>query len=129
PALAATLPPGRLQADQASAHRGPIRFAPDPRTSRHPCNTPQFNCSEQSTSLGCSGYGRGPLQRCCGGPLGVFVRRCPTLPHPLECSTIGAGRLSFRVRYVSGRFPLAMAAVTLWRHSFVVTHGGCVFVS
>src|SRR5690606_515504 len=49
------------------------------------------------------------------GLLGMVVRRCPTLPHRLRCSTIGAERLSFRVRYVSGRFPLAMAAVTLWR--------------
>jgi hypothetical protein len=41
------------------------------------------------------------------------VRRCPTLPHPVECSTIGAGGLSFRVRNGTGRFPSAMAAVTL----------------
>ena len=34
------------------------------------------------------------------------VRRCPTLPHPTECSTIGAEGLSFRVRNVTGRFPL-----------------------
>jgi hypothetical protein len=40
------------------------------------------------------------------------VRRCPTLPHPGGCSTIGAGGLSFRVRDGSGRFPSAMAAVT-----------------
>jgi hypothetical protein len=44
---------------------------------------------------------------------GVFVRRRPTLPHRLRCSTIGAGGLSFRVRNVAGRFPSAMAAVTL----------------
>ena len=37
---------------------------------------------------------------------GVFVRRCPTLPHSHGCSTIGAEGLSFRVRDVSGRFPL-----------------------
>ena len=52
------------------------------------------------------------------GPIGAGhfwngVRRCPTLPQGLPCSTIGAERLSFRVRNVSGRFPLAMAAVTL----------------
>ena len=41
------------------------------------------------------------------------VRRCPTLPHPPECSTIGAVSLSFRVRNVTGRFPDAIAAVTL----------------
>ena len=43
---------------------------------------------------------------------GMGVRRCPTLPHGPPCSTIGAVRLSFRVRNVSGRFPHAMAAVT-----------------
>ena len=36
------------------------------------------------------------------------------LSHTLaECSTIGAGGLSFRVRNGTGRFPSAMAAVTL----------------
>jgi hypothetical protein len=44
------------------------------------------------------------------------VRRRPTLPHPGECSTIGAEGLSFRVRNGTGRFPLAMTAVTLWRY-------------
>ena len=38
--------------------------------------------------------------------------RCPTLPHPGECSTIGAGRLSFRVRNGTGRFPTAMTTTT-----------------
>ena len=47
-----------------------------------------------------------------GGPQVKGVRRCPTLPHPGGCSTIGAGGLSFRVRNGSGRFPSAMAAVT-----------------
>src|SRR3954451_9335136 len=41
------------------------------------------------------------------------VRRCPTLPQGHPCSTIGAESLSFRVRNVTGRFPLAMAAETL----------------
>src|SRR3954453_23003105 len=41
------------------------------------------------------------------------VRLCPTLPQGPPCSTIGAESLSFRVRNVTGRFPLAMAAVTL----------------
>ena len=44
------------------------------------------------------------------------VRRCPTLPQGPPCSTIGAESLSFRVRNVTGRFPLAMAAVTLATH-------------
>ena len=34
-------------------------------------------------------------------------RRRPTLPHPPRCSTIGAGRLSFRVRKGTGRDPAA----------------------
>ena len=43
----------------------------------------------------------------------LVVRRCPTLPHSLGCSTIGAVGLSFRVRNGTGRFPHAMTAVTL----------------
>src|SRR5690625_3588013 len=42
----------------------------------------------------------------------VCVRRCPTLPHSLGCSTIGAEGLSFRVRDGTGRFPFAVTAVT-----------------
>ena len=38
----------------------------------------------------------------------VECRRRPTLPHPNECSTIGAGGLSFRVRDGTGRFPSAI---------------------
>ena len=45
----------------------------------------------------------------------MVVRRRPTLPHTRVCSTIGAGRLNFRVRYGTGCFPFAMVAVTLWR--------------
>ena len=40
------------------------------------------------------------------------VRRCPTLPHTPVCSTIGAVRLSFRVRKVTGRFPHAITTET-----------------
>ena len=47
-----------------------------------------------------------------GGHSSMNVRRCPTLPQGLPCSTIGAASLSFRVRNVSGRFPRAMAAET-----------------
>src|SRR4029453_7256730 len=43
----------------------------------------------------------------------MCVRRCPSLPHPPGCSTIGAVGLSFRVRNGTGRFPHAMTAVTL----------------
>ena len=52
----------------------------------------------------------------CDLPQGMFVRRCPTLPHRGRCSTIGAEGLSFRVRNGTGRFPLAMTAVTLWNY-------------
>ena len=43
-----------------------------------------------------------------------YVRRRPTLPRGPPRSTIGADRLSFRVRNVTGRFPVAMTAETLW---------------
>src|SRR3954451_21940172 len=51
------------------------------------------------------------------------VRRCPTLPRGHPCSTIGAESLSFRVRNVTGRFPLAMAAETLLMFRVVHTNG------
>ncbi|BBC35627.1 hypothetical protein SGFS_069210 [Streptomyces graminofaciens] len=47
------------------------------------------------------------------GSLAIFVRRRPTLPQGPPCSTIGAVRLSFRVRNVTGRFPHAMTTETL----------------
>lgn len=47
------------------------------------------------------------------GAFGIIVRRCPTLPQGPPCSTIGAESLSFWVRNVTRRFPLAMAAETL----------------
>ena len=45
------------------------------------------------------------------GPV-VCARWCPTLPHPGGCSTIGAVRLSFRVRDGAGRFPVAVTTET-----------------
>ncbi len=50
-----------------------------------------------------------------GGLCRKNVRRRPTLPRSHPRSTIGAERLSFRVRNGTGRFPLAMAAETLLR--------------
>src|SRR5690606_9177901 len=75
------------------------------------------------------------------GPLPFFlrvVRRCPTLPHPHECCTIGAVGLSFRVWNGTGRFPHAMTTVTrsphqssdcLWRGGLlgVLFYGTTVF--
>ena len=62
--------------------------------------------------------GRPPLFLWCG-------RRCPTLPHPGGCSTIGAGSLSFRVRKGrSGRVPAAMTAATRSRAATPRPAGG-----
>ena len=46
-------------------------------------------------------------------PLLVVLWRCPTLPQPVGCSTIGAAGLSFQVRNVAGRFPGAMTTTRL----------------
>ena len=59
-------------------------------------------------------------------PFVVCRRRCPTLPHPGGCSTIGAGSLSFRVRKGrSGRVPAAMTAATRSRAATPPPRGGC----
>ena len=57
--------------------------------------------------VGALGGVPGPLRGWC------VVRRSPTLPHAPACSTIGAGRLNFRVRYGTGCFPSAMATGTV----------------
>ena len=47
---------------------------------------------------------------------GLFLRvmrRCATLPHPVECSTIAVPGLSFRVRNGTGRLTWAMTAANL----------------
>ena len=58
---------------------------------------------------------------CWGGKVGVWQHprlvlvgvlwcpRCPTFPRPCGCSIIGAGRLNYRVRNVTGCTPSAMA--------------------
>ena len=63
---------------------------------------------------GCwNGEGRHAVWRC--RPSGfVVLWRCPTLPRPIGCSTIGAAGLSFQVRNGAGRFP---GAVTTTRFS------------
>ena len=62
--------------------------------------------------VGVSGYVKGvPCGVCRAGPLSdVVERRCATLPHPSECSTIAVLGLSFRVRNGTGRLPQAMTA-------------------
>ena len=44
----------------------------------------------------------------------VVLWRCPTLPQPVGCSTIGAAGLSFQVRNVAGRFPGAVTTTRLF---------------
>ena len=52
--------------------------------------------------------------------------RCPTLPQPIGCSTIGAAGLSFQVRNVAGRFPGAVTTTRLFvQHHPPVLVGGC----
>ena len=49
--------------------------------------------------------------------------RRPTLPHPPRCSTIGAGRLSFRVRKGTGRDPTALTTNTHHRTTHTQPRG------
>lgn len=70
-------------------------------------NGPTIRIQAYRVPAGC-GQHRGPATPRAGvaGPVGWCVFRwCPTLPLPGGGSTIGAGGLSFRVRYGSGRFP------------------------
>ena len=61
---------------------------------------------------GVKGEGRHAVWR--SVPLCVVVLwRCPTLPQPVGCSTIGAAGLSFQVRNGAGRFPGAMTTTRL----------------
>jgi hypothetical protein len=55
---------------------------------------------------------------------GVFVCSAVSYSSTRLGSTIGAGRLSFRVRDGTGRFPVAVTAVTLFKFVLV---GGVVF--
>jgi hypothetical protein len=56
------------------------------------------------------------------GVILICVRRCPTFPPGLG-SIIGAGRLSFRVRDGSGRFPAAIDRRNFF-HSFLSAPSG-----
>ena len=62
---------------------------------------------------GCwNGEGRHAVWRC--RPSGfVVLWRCPTLPQPIDCSTIGAAGLSFQVRNGAGRFPGAVTTTRI----------------
>ena len=65
----------------------------------------------------------------CLGGSGLNVCSAVSYFSTLLGSIIGAGRLSFRVRDGTGRFPAAMAAVTLFTLFWVPPHacGGSVF--
>ena len=79
--------------------------------------------------------GSAPGVLLCGVPRGlnliqVCARWCPTLPHPGGCSTIGAVRLSFRVRDGSGRFPVAVTTeTTTWTVLVTVISGAVIRLS
>ena len=76
----------------------------------------------RSWVCGCETRGTARLWRAV--PLGfVVLWRCPTLPQPIGCSTIGAAGLSFQVRNVAGRFPGAVTTTRL----FVQHHPPSVF--
>ena len=67
----------------------------------------------RSWVCGCETRGTARLWRAV--PLGfVVLWRCPTLPQPIGCSTIGAAGLSFQVRNVAGRFPGAVTTTRLF---------------
>src|SRR4051794_9103448 len=95
--------PGRLvAADVPDCHR--VRF---PASSPHLIHWRK--CSSVLNATRAVRRTEQPSLRKCG-------RRRPTLPRSGPRSTIGAERLSFRVRDGTGRFPLAMVAETLWRY-------------
>ena len=92
---------------------------------RHRTRPPNTRGSVGSCGGSCGGgfgprnvgvAGAGPLLLALGaGLVGVWVFRwCPTLPLPGGGSTIGAGGLSFRVRYGSGRFPAPLWPPGRW---------------
>ena len=103
--------PARTAAD---SRRCPAARCPVPR----PCRLPSLVCF--TCSIRVARHPAGPQRTMAtpkGWPKAKDVRRRPTLPRSLPRSTIGADGLSFRVRNGTGRFPVAMAAVTLWRCS------------
>ena len=82
----------------ASSHGGGLGSREAPQTKEgDPLGSPSPRCLFRASP---------PLARATrpGG------RRRPSLPQGRPCSTIGAGRLNFRVRYGSGCAPAAVAA-------------------
>ena len=81
--------------------------AHDPSVDNSPAEHPHRQHSTHCPS-GQSAHNKKPARnRCVAVPsrLVVCARWCPTLPHPGGCSTIGAVRLSFRVRDGYRAFP------------------------
>ena len=81
--------------------------AHDPSVDNSPAEHPHLQHSTHCPS-GQSAHNKKPARnRCVAVPsrLVVCARWCPTLPHPGGCSTIGAVRLSFRVRDGCRAFP------------------------
>ena len=92
---------------------------PGPRAPRRPAPLP-FPAAPAPCPFTSLPYPRTNRKNTMGPPVAGWphrkdVRRRPTLPRGPPRSTIGADRLSFRVRNGAGRFPVAMAAETLWR--------------
>ena len=91
---------------------------------RHRTRPPNTRGSVGSCGGSCGGGGSAPATWVLRGPAHccwplwwacVWVFRwCPTLPLPGGGSTIGAGGLSFRVRYGSGRFPAPLWPPGRW---------------
>ena len=96
----------------------PAGGLPVPRSARSP--PPDRFCGGRPEVAGmCVSNREMPKATAMGGLRSNVVRRRPTLPRSHPRSTIGAKRLSFRVRNGAGRFPLAMAAETLWSFGWV----------
>ena len=90
------------------------------RTSERDISTDSIQQAEIAFSAQRSGQ---RLYKSLAASVGVLWR-CPTLPQPIGCSTIGAAGLSFQVRNVAGRFPGAVTTTRL----FVQHHPPALFV-
>ena len=86
-----------------ASHRGMTK-GPDASSSRTIGSRP---CSCSCAAKGSSAQTKEGGAPCGAPPHHVEFRRCLTLPHPPECSTISAVGLSYRVRDGTGRFPHA----------------------
>ena len=103
-------------------------FAMKPRARIRPASEGRGSAPFANSSLMCCACRYAFAPQVFWGAKGLMcVRRCPTFPPGLG-SIIGAGRLSFRVRDGSGRFPVAISAVTLFTCCGEVVFGGGVWL-